>query len=133
MQVRCVGDRLADLLPKDLGVEQLLAVIPLVEGLRLVLALVALQPQQPAPGRLGQGERKLGLADAGRPLQQHRLAQSGLQEHRRGEPPVGEIPVLGHPRQHVVDVDELRSRLRTWWRRRLGAGARLGCGRQRNS
>src|SRR3712207_9084218 len=42
---------------------QLLAVVPLVEGLGLVLALVALQAQQPAPGGCGQRLGQLGLAD----------------------------------------------------------------------
>ena len=50
LEVGGVGDDLADLLAQDLGVEQLLAVVPLVERLGLVLALVALQPQQPAAG-----------------------------------------------------------------------------------
>ena len=62
-----VGDDLADLLAQDLGVEQLLAVVPLVECLRLVLALVALQSQQPPPGRRRQCLGQLRLADARRP------------------------------------------------------------------
>ena len=49
-EVGGVGDDLADLLAQHLGVEQLLAVVPLVEGLGLVLALVALQPQEPPAG-----------------------------------------------------------------------------------
>ena len=77
LQVGGVRDDLADLLAQDLGVEQLLAVVPLVEGLGLVLALVALQPQQPAAGGRGQRLGQLGLADAGRPLDEQRLLQPG--------------------------------------------------------
>src|SRR6478735_8125460 len=66
--------------------EQLLAVVPLVQRLGLVEALVALQPDQRpvevARERLGE----LGLAHAGRPLDEDRLAQPGGQigdERRR--------------------------------------------------
>ena len=67
LQVGGVGDDLADLLPQDLGVQQLLAVVPLVQGLGLVLALVALQPQQPPPGGRRQRLGQLRLADAAGP------------------------------------------------------------------
>ena len=71
-----VGDDVVDLLAQHLGVQQLLAVIPFVQGPGLVLPLVALQPEQPAAGHRGQRLAELGLADPGRPFQQDRLVQS---------------------------------------------------------
>ena len=109
VQVGGVGDDLADLLAQDLGVEQLLAVVPLVERLGLVLALVALQPQQPAAGGRGQRLGQLGLADAGGALDEQRLVQPGHEEDRGREARVGDVAVLG---QRVDDVvDGRRSRL----------------------
>ena len=63
-EVRRVGDDVADLVAQQLGVEQLLGVLPLVERLGLVEPLVALQANQlgAEAGRQRLGE--LGLADA---------------------------------------------------------------------
>ena len=47
VEIDCVRYDLTDLLAEYLGVQQLFAVIPLVERLRLVLPLVALQPEEP--------------------------------------------------------------------------------------
>jgi len=102
-----VGHDLADLLAQDLGVEQLLAVVPLVERLGLVLALVALQPQQPAPGGLGEAECELGLADAGGTLEQDRLVEPGLEEDGGGQPVVDEVAVLGEAGLGPDDVGEV--------------------------
>ena len=77
MQVGGVAEQLADLLPQDLGVQELLTVIPLVQRLGVVLTLVALQPQQPPPGRRGDGLGQLGLADSGGPLDQQGLVEAG--------------------------------------------------------
>src|SRR3954449_7252858 len=48
--------------------QQLLAVVPLIKGTRLVETLVALQPDKLGAGRLGDSLGELGLAGAGRAL-----------------------------------------------------------------
>ena len=101
LQAAGVGDDLADLLAQDLGVQQLLAVVPFVEGLRLVLALVALQPQQPPPGRRGQCLGQLRLADTGRPLNEQRLVEPRQQENRRGEALVGDVALAAERLTHL--------------------------------
>ena len=65
--------------PVALGLDpqQLLAVVPLVERLGLVQALVALQPHERAVEVRGERLGQLGLADAGRALDQHGLAEPG--------------------------------------------------------
>src|SRR5581483_3145014 len=67
------ADHLADLVLQDLRVEKLLRVLPLVEGLRLVEALVALEANQLVAERAGQHLRELRLADAGGSLDEDRL------------------------------------------------------------
>src|SRR3712207_638202 len=54
-QVFCRPEELADLLAQDLRVEELLTVLPLVERLRLVQPLVALEPYE-----LRSEERRVG-------------------------------------------------------------------------
>ena len=85
-----------------LDAKQLLLVVPLVKGLGFVEALVALEPDQPPIGDRGQGLGQLGLADAGRPFDQHRLGQPGGQEHDLGDPIVGEIVLPG---EGLLDQD----------------------------
>ena len=63
-----------------LDAQQLLAVVPLVQRLGLVEPLVALQAHEPAVEVLRQRLRQLGLADARRALDEHRLAEPGGQE-----------------------------------------------------
>ena len=58
-----------------LDTKELLLVVPLVDGLRLVQTLIALQANQAPVARLGHGLRQLGLAHARRTL-----AQDGLGE-----------------------------------------------------
>ena len=106
VQVGGVRDDLADLLAQDLGVEQLLAVVPLVEGLGLVLALVALQPQQPPAGDGGQRLGELGLADAGRALDEQRLVQPGDEEDGGGQAGVGDVAVRPERVDDLVDGRE---------------------------
>ncbi len=48
-QIIDIGEKLADLVAQDLRIEQLLAVLPLVQRARLVEPAVALQADQPAP------------------------------------------------------------------------------------
>ena len=76
-------EQLGDLLAQHLRVEQLLAVLPLVQRLRLVEPLVALQADQLGVDRGRHRLRELGLADAGRPLDEDRLADP----RRRGTRP----------------------------------------------
>ena len=106
-QVVRVPQQLGDLVAQDLRVEQLLAVVPVVQRLGLVLTLVALQAHQAPAG--GQRERlgQLGLADPGRALQEQRLVEPGQQEHARREPLVGKVAVLGEPTDDLVNVGEL--------------------------
>ena len=65
--------------PSRLGLDpqQLLAVVPLVQRLGLVEALVALQAHERAAQVAGERLGQLGLADAGRALDEHRLAEPG--------------------------------------------------------
>ena len=53
--------------PVGLDAQELLLVVPLVQGLALVQPLVALEPDEAGPGGGGQGLGQLGLADPGRP------------------------------------------------------------------
>ncbi len=65
--------------------QQLLAVVPLVQRLGLVEALVALQAHERAAEVAAQRLGELGLADAGRALDEHGLAEPGGEvAHQRG-------------------------------------------------
>ena len=75
----------------DLDAQQLLLVVPLVQRLGLVEALVALQADQPGAGDLGDALGQLGLADAGRTLHQHRLLEPVGEEDDAGDAGVGEV------------------------------------------
>ena len=74
-----------------LDTQELLLVVPLVEGFRLVEALVTLQSDQPRVRDLGGRLGELGLADTGRPLDEHRLPQPVGQVQDAGDARVGEI------------------------------------------
>ena len=73
--------------------QELARVVPVVDGLRSVDALVALQPDQlaacPATDHLGD----LGLADACLAFEQQWTFQCQRQEHRRRQPVVGQVAV----------------------------------------
>ena len=88
-------DVLLQLLPGLAGVgldaQQLLLVVPLVEGLGLVQPLVALEADQPAAGQPGHRLGQLGLARAGRALDQDRLGQPVGQEDDSGDALVGQV------------------------------------------
>jgi hypothetical protein len=71
--------------------QQLAGVVPLVERLGAVHALVALQPDQRRAEARGEGARRLSLADAGLALEQQRLREPQRQEERRGEALVGQV------------------------------------------
>jgi hypothetical protein len=75
--------------------EELARVVPVVEGVVDVDALVALQADEPRAGGGGQRLGDLGLADARLALDQQRLAQLGGEEDGRRQRTVGEIALLG--------------------------------------
>ena len=74
-----------------LDAQQLLLVVPLVERLGLVEALVALQADEPGAGDLGHRLGQLGLARAGRALDQDRLPQPVGEVDDPGDALVGEV------------------------------------------
>ena len=80
---------LDDLLGLD--AQKLLLVVPLVERLGLIEALVALQPDEPAAGHSGDGLGEFGLARAGRALDEHRLGEPVRQVDDSRDPVVGEV------------------------------------------
>ena len=99
-------DVLLDGVPVDgpsvgLDAQQLFFVVPLVQRLALVKALVALQADQAAPGRGRHGLAKLRLADARRTLAQDRLAQPIGEVDRDGDRLVREV---AHRRQAIADI-----------------------------
>ncbi len=71
--------------------QQLLLVVPLVQRLGLVEALVALQPDEAGPGHLGDGFRQLGLAGTGGALDENRLLKTVGEMHNTGDAVVGEV------------------------------------------
>ena len=90
----------------DLDPQELLLVVPLVERLGLVEALVALEPDQPRAGDGGDRLGQLGLADARGPFDEHRLLQAVGEEHHAGDADVGQVVGLAQPRDHVIDTLE---------------------------
>ena len=98
-----VGKELADLVAQDLGVEQLLAVLPLVEGTRFVQPAVALEADQRPRQGTGRGLGQLGLADARRSLDQDRLLHPVREERDRRDVAVADIVVDGERPDGLVD------------------------------
>ena len=92
--------------------QQLAGVVPLVDGLAGVDALVALQPHELAARPAGQHLGHLGLADAGLALEQQRALQAQGEEDRGGQALVGEVVVLGERGADVVDGLHHRSAYR---------------------
>jgi len=87
----------------QLKLQQLAAIVPLVDRLRLVKALVALQPDQPLACRQRHTLGQLRLAGPGRPLDQDGLAQLGRQVDNGPDGRVGQIPGPAKAREHAVD------------------------------
>ncbi len=94
------------MLAVGLDAQQLLLVVPLVEGLGLVEALVALQPDQPGARDRGDGLGELGLADTRRALDEHRLLEPVGEEHDAGDAGVGEVVDVAQALDDVVDALE---------------------------
>ena len=83
--------------------QQLLAVVPLVQRLGLVEALVALQAHEPALRPARQRLRELGLADPGRALDQHGLAELVGQERDERGGLVGQVARAGQAVAHLLE------------------------------
>ena len=90
--------------------QQLLRVVPLVDGLGGVDALVALEAYERSTRPGGEGLGDLGLADAGLALEQDRTTQPQGEEDRRGEPLVSEVTLVGQCSNDVVDRRNLVQR-----------------------
>ena len=91
------SQRARRLAPLGLDAQQLLLVVPLVERLGLVEALVALEADEPGAGHLGHRLGQLGLAGAGRTLDEDRLLQAVGQVDDAGDALVGEVVDLAQP------------------------------------
>src|SRR4051812_37942699 len=87
-----------------LDAQQLLAVVPFVERLGLVEALVALQAHEAAVEVLRQRTGELRLADAGRALDEDRLAELGGQVGDERGRLAGEVADGAQARGDVVDA-----------------------------
>ena len=87
-------------------VEQLARIVPLVDRVRDVEALVALEPDQARAEdpchRLG----RLGLADAGLAFEQQRLLELECEEEDGREAAVGEVRLLEEPGLQLFDRRE---------------------------
>ena len=77
--------------------EKLALIIPLVECVRSVDALITLQPHEIAIERKGERLGRLGLADARRAFEEQRLSQPEREEHRGRQTLVGQIALLAQP------------------------------------
>ena len=85
------------------GVEELTRVIPLVQRLVGVDALVALEAHELGAERGCQCLGDLGLADAGLALEEERLTERERQEDGGSEAAVGEIRLLAEARRQLLD------------------------------
>ena len=84
-------------------VQELTGVVPLVDGLGDVDAVVALEPDELASGPRGERLGDLGLADARLAFEQQRPLQAEGEEDRGGESDVGEVAVVGECGLDVFD------------------------------
>jgi hypothetical protein len=75
--------------------QELARVVPVVESVVEVDALVALKPDQVGAGGPRERLSDLGLADAGLTFEQQRLLEGGRQIDGSGEAPIGEIALAG--------------------------------------
>ena len=86
--------------------DQLPRVIPLVERLRGIDPLVALQADQPPAQQLREDLRHLGLADPGLTFEQERLAEGQREVDRGRKPVVREVRMARERALKIVDVGE---------------------------
>jgi hypothetical protein len=87
----CLADHLADLVLEDLGVQELLGVLPLVQRLGFVQPLVALQTDELVAERACDHLGEFGLADAGRTLDEDRLVQRAREIDHGRDPAVADV------------------------------------------
>src|SRR5690606_12523865 len=83
--------------------EHLARVVPLINRVRDVQSLIALQANQVGAEDRGQNLGDLGLADAGLAFEQQRLGQLQRQENRRREARVGDILLRPESLLNVFD------------------------------
>ena len=93
----------ADFVLENLGIEELLGVLPFVERLALVEAFVTLKADHLEAERCGQHLGQVGLADAGGAFDQDGLAQFTCQVDDGRDSPAGDIIVLGESLDYVLD------------------------------
>ena len=87
--------------------------VPLIDGLRRVQSLVALEPDQRPTAATGQRLGHLGLSHPGLALEQEGALHPQRQEVRGGEPLVREVSLVGKGLGDVGDGADLHgSRLR---------------------
>ena len=79
------------LILSSLNTKQLLAVVPFIQGTRLVESFVALQADERGSLRLRDSLGKFGLARTGRSFKEDRLAERIAQEYNRGQFVINEI------------------------------------------
>ena len=84
-------NQLSNLLFQDLRVQQLFAVLPLVQGLAVVQAFITLQADEGKVERTCQRHGQVGFANARGAFNQHRLAQVVGEVDRRGNLPRGNV------------------------------------------
>jgi hypothetical protein len=85
-------------------VQQLAGVVPFVDRLADVDAVVALDPQEGTAGPPGQDLGDLGLADPGLTLEQEWSGQGDGQEDGGGQAFVGEVPVLRECGEYLAGI-----------------------------
>ncbi len=106
-----------ELAPEELGVgdraflrctdvEELARVVPLVDRVGDIEALVALEADQPRTAGAGERLGCLGLAHPGLALEQHRLLEREREEERGRESPLGQVRRLPKSRLELVDRGE---------------------------
>ena len=88
-------------------VEELAGVVPLVDGVRDVEPLVALEPDQPGAPRPRERLRRLGLADAGLALEQHGLLERGREEEGCRQATVRQVVGAAERGLQLVDGAEV--------------------------
>ena len=105
-QARRIAQHIAHFIFQDLGIEQLLAVLPFVQGLGFIQTFVTLHAdqRQAQPGRAGQCQ--FGLANTGGAFDQDRLGQIFGHEDRGGDLPGGDIALIAKPGDDVFHVVE---------------------------
>jgi hypothetical protein len=88
-------------------VEQLARVVPLVDGVRDVEALVALETDQARAEDGGERLRGLGLPDAGLSLEEDGLLERQREVERGRQPPIGQVVRVAQAALEVVDRREV--------------------------